>query len=95
MAPASCADPALIPRHDRLFAGGVPASYAAWLGPPLWRHCPQAERIDFHWELETRRPIPGSYSMHAVATVTANQRAERRFSVFRTARYDFPSSSSA
>ena len=90
VAPASCADPALIPRHDRLFAGGVPASYAAWLGHPLWRHCLQAERIDFHWELETRRPVPGSYSMHAVATVTASQRAERRFSVFRTARYDFP-----
>ena len=90
VAPASCADPALIPRHDRLFASGVPAPYAAWLGHPLWRHCPQAERIDFHWELETRRPIPGSYAMHAIATVTASQRAERRFSVFRIARYDFP-----
>lgn len=90
VAPASCADPALIPRHDRLFAGGVPAPYAAWLGHSLWRHCPQAERIDFHWELETRRPIPGSYALHAIATVAASQRADRRFSVFRIARYDFP-----
>ncbi|PSM31762.1 helix-turn-helix domain-containing protein [Haliangium sp. UPWRP_2] len=90
VAPASCADPALIPRHDRLFASGVPAPYAAWLGHPLWRHCPQAERIEFHWELETRRPVPGSYALHAIATVTSNQKAERRFSVFRIARYDFP-----
>ena len=90
IAPASCADPALIPRHDRLFAGGVPVPYAAWLDHPLLRHCPQAERIDFHWELETRRPIPGSYALHAIATVTASQRAERRFSVFQIARYDSP-----
>ena len=89
VAPASCADPALIPRHDRLFASGVPAPYAAWLGSSLWRHCPHAERIDFHWELETRRPIPGSYALHAIATVTASRQAERRFSVFRIARYDF------
>ncbi len=75
VAPASCADPALIPRHDRLFAGGVPAPYAAWLGHTLWRHCPQAERIDFQWELETRRPLPGSYALHAIATITASQRA--------------------
>ena len=90
VAPASCADPELIPRHDRLFAGGVPAPYAAWLSHSLWQHCPQVERINFHWELETRRPIPGSYAMHAIATVTASQRAERRFSVFRFARYDAP-----
>ena len=90
VAPASCADPALIPRHDRLFAGGVPAPYAAWLGHPLRLHCPQAEQIHLHWELETRRPVPGSYALHAIATVTASQRAERRFSVFRIARYDFP-----
>ena len=90
VAPASCADPTLIPRHDRLFADGVPAPYAAWLSHPLWRHCPQAERINFHWELETRRPIPGSYALHAIATVIASQRAERRFSVFQIARYDFP-----
>ena len=89
VAPASCADPALIPRHDRLFAGGVPTPYAAWLGHSLWRYCPQVERIEFHWELETRRPVPGSYALHAIATVTASQRAERRFSVFRLARYDF------
>ena len=90
IAPASCADPKLIPRHDRLFAGGVPAPYVAWLGHPLWRHCPQAERIDFHWELETQRPVPGSYALHAIATVTSSQRAERRFSVFRITRYDLP-----
>ena len=90
VAPASCADATRIPRHDRLFASGVPAPYAAWLGASLARHCPQAERIDFHWELETQRPVPGSYALHAIATVTSSQRAERRFSVFRIARYDWP-----
>lgn len=45
VAPAPCADLALIPRQDRLLAGGVPAPYAAWLGHSLWYHCPQAEQI--------------------------------------------------
>ena len=88
LARAPCTDRTEIKRRDRLFAEGVPAPYAAWLAGPLWRHCPQVEQVEFHWNLETQCPVPGSYALHAVATVKSSQRADRQFSVFRIGRYD-------
>jgi hypothetical protein len=85
---ASCEEPLQIKARDRLFAGGVPAPYATWLGGPIWRHCKDVEQVDFHWRLETRCPVPGSYALHAVATVQSSRCADRHFSVFRVARYD-------
>jgi len=85
---APSTDRAEIKRRDRLFAEGVPAPYAAWLAGSLWRHCPQVEQVDFHWDLETHCPVPGSYALHAVATVKSAQRADRPFSLFRLGRYD-------
>ena len=32
--------------------------------------------------------MPGSYALHAVATVKSSQRPDRQFSVFRLGRYD-------
>jgi hypothetical protein len=88
LASAPCTDRTEIKRRDRLFAEGVPAPYAAWLAGPLWRHCPQVEQVDFHWDLEAHCPVPGSYALHAVATVKSSQRADRQFSLFRIGRYD-------
>ena len=88
LANAPCTDRAEIKQYDPLFTAGMPAPYAAWLACPLWRHCPQAEEIDFHWELETQCPIPGSYALHAIATVKSALRADRQFSLFRVGRYD-------
>lgn len=88
LAAASCNDTLEIKRRDRLFSQGVPAPYAAWLGGPIWRHCQHIDRVDFHWNLETHCPVPGSYALHAVATVKSSQRADRQFSMFRFGRYD-------
>ncbi len=88
LACAPCTDRTAIKRSDRLFADGVPAPYAVWLAGPLWRHCPQVERVDFHWDLETRCPVPGSYALHAVGTVKSTERADRKFSLLRLGRYD-------
>jgi len=85
---APCADRAEIERRDPRFAEGVSAPYAAWLAGPLWRHCPQAEQVDFRWDLATQCPVPGSYALHAVATVKSSQRADRQFSLFRLGRYE-------
>ena len=87
VASVSCTDAAELKRCDRLFAQGVPAPYAAWLAGPLWRYCPQVEGVDFHWDLKTHCPVPGSYALHAVAMVKSSQRADRRFSLFRLGRY--------
>ena len=88
LASASCEELLQIKARDRLLAGGVPAPYATWLGGPIWRHCKDVERVDFHWHLETRCPVPGSYALHAVATVKSSRCADRQFSLFRVARYD-------
>ena len=68
----SCHDRMELRRRDRLLRQGVPAAYAQWLQEPLLRHCPQAEEIAFHWDLETHAPVPGSYALHAVATVKSS-----------------------
>jgi hypothetical protein len=81
-------EPAQIKSLDRLFIGGVPAPYAAWLGGPIWRHCKEIDRIDFHWSLETRCPVPGSYALYAVATVKCCRATDRQFSLFRFGRYE-------
>ena len=88
LARASCEEPLQIKARDRLFAGGVPAPYATWLSGPIWRHCKEVEQVDFHWHLETRCPVPGSYALHAVATVKSSHCADRQFSLFRIGRYD-------
>jgi len=88
LASAPCEEPLQIKARDRLFASGVPTPYATWLGGPIWRHCKDVEQVDFHWRLETRCPVPGSYALHAVATVQSSRCADRSFSLFRVARYD-------
>ena len=88
LASASCDEPMQIKARDRLFAGGIPAPYATWLSGPIWRHCKQVEQVDFHWRLETRCPVPGSYALHALATVKSSRCADRQFSLFRFGRYD-------
>lgn len=44
--------------------------------------------IDFSWAVDTHCLVPGSYALHAVATVKAPERPQRRFSVFRFSRYE-------
>ena len=88
LASAPCDEPLQIKARDRLLAGGVPAPYATWLSGPIWHHCKEVERVDFHWRLETRCPVPGSYALHAVATVKSSRHVDRQFSLFRFGRYD-------
>jgi transcriptional regulator with XRE-family HTH domain len=88
LAQGPCHDRMELRRRDRLLSQGVPAAYAQWLQGPLLRHCPQAEQVQFNWQLEMYTPVPGSYALHAVATVQSSQRADRAFSVFRVGRYD-------
>ncbi len=88
LASASCDESLQIKARHRLFASGVPAPYVTWLSGPIWRHCKGVERVDFRWRLETRCPVPGSYALHAVATVKSSRCADRQFSLFRFGRYD-------
>ncbi len=87
-ATAAGVSPDDIKRRDKLYAGRISSQYAAWLGGPLRRHCKEATSIEFHWQLDTHCPVPGSYALHAIATVKAPERADRQFSMFRITRYD-------
>ena len=87
LARGSAQDPAEIKKRDKQWAAGVTHVEAAWLSGPIWRHCKNVVRVDFHWNLETHCPVPGSYALGAVATVQLHSGAERQFSMFRFRRY--------
>ena len=67
---------------------GVSPAHAAWLSGPIWRHCKDVLSVEFHWNLDTQCPVPGSYALDAVATVQSRGRADRQFSLFRFRRYE-------
>jgi transcriptional regulator with XRE-family HTH domain len=81
-------DPAEIRRRDKTFSSGVSPAHAAWLSGPIWRHCKDVLSVEFHWNLDTQCPVPGSYALDAVATVQSRGRPDRQFSLFRFRRYE-------
>ena len=87
IARGAATDPAEIRKRDKQWAAGVTPAEAAWLSGPIWRHCKDVVRVDFHWNLDTHCPLPGSYSLDAIATVQLHSGAERQFSMFRFRRY--------
>ena len=64
-----------------------PADKPLQIQKPRRRRFKDVVRVDFHWNLETHCPVPGSYALCAVATVQLHAGAERQFSMFRFRRY--------
>ncbi len=87
IARGAAGDPEEIKKRDKQWSAGVTAAEAAWLSGPIWRHCKDVTQVDFHWNLDTHCPLPGSYALDAVATVHLRSGAERQFSMFRFRRY--------
>lgn len=77
-----------IKRRDKLYSSGISPQYADWLGGTIWRYGKEVSGIDFQWKLDTYCPVPGSYTLHAIATVSSPKRLDRQFSLFRFTRYD-------
>lgn len=74
-------DPALLNK--------VRPSHAAWLAGPLRRYCRGIADVEFHLELDTRCPVPGSYGLDFMATVKMQGGLpDRRFLMWKTRRYD-------
>ena len=80
-------DPEEIKKRDKAWSRGLSSAQAAWLAGPLWRHCKDLLNVQFHWNLDTHCPVPGSYALDAVATVQVRGREDRQFSMFRFRRY--------
>ena len=87
LARAAAPDPEKIKKRDPQWAAGVSQAEAAWLGGLLWRHGKDVLQVDFHWDLDTHLPLPGSYALGAVARVLGQSGAQRQFSMFRYRRY--------
>ncbi len=77
-----------VKRHEPSLSGGLPEAHTEWLSGPLWRYCTDVSDVQFNLTLDTRCPVPGSYSIDAVATVKTHKNREKRFSVFRFKRYN-------
>lgn len=77
-----------VKRHEPALNGGLPEAHTEWLAGPLWRYCPDVTDVQFNLTLDTHCPVPGSYSIDAVATVKTHKQREKRFSMFRFKRYD-------
>jgi transcriptional regulator with XRE-family HTH domain len=77
-----------IQRRDQRYREGISPSLAAWLSGPLWRQGSGVTSVDWAWYVDTQRAVAGSYALEAQATVRGGDRADRRFSMFRFARYD-------
>jgi transcriptional regulator with XRE-family HTH domain len=87
-AAAPADQPEEIKRRDKSWLAGVSAAHQTWLAGPLWRHDRGVRAVRFSWELETDGAVPHSYALSAVATVQAQGRADRRFSMLRFRRYE-------
>lgn len=85
---ASVDNPEEVRRRDPALRHGLPSEHAEWLRGPFDRYCDGVTDVSFEFALDTHCPVPGSYSLDTLATVTVGGRRDRRFSVFRFKRYD-------
>ena len=88
MAFGSPDQPEEIQRRDRLLINGFQPAHSEWLTGPLLRYCEGATEVPLRPSLDLHSPIPGSYTVDALATVKLRNGREKRFSVFRFKRYD-------
>lgn len=88
VARASAEDADEIRRQDNALRAGVRPAHSEWLGGPLRRYCQGVTDVSLRYELETHCPVPGSYCLDALATVTTADKRKRDFCVFRFKRYE-------
>lgn len=82
-------EPEQIRRTDPALLNKVRPAHASWLAGPLRRYCRGIADVEFHLELDTRSPIPGSYGLDFIATVKMHGGLpDRRFLMWKTRRYD-------
>lgn len=91
LARAPASNPEEIRRQDNALRVGLRPAHSEWLGGPLRRYCQGVAEVSLRYELETHCPVPGSYCLDALATVTGADKRARDFCVFRFKRYDAPS----
>lgn len=85
---ASPDNPAQVWSSDPTLARPIPPAHERWLGGPLWRYCTGVTDVKFSYQLDTDRPIPGSYGLQFIAEVNSTVSPPRRFCVWNVRRYN-------
>ncbi|MFT3754930.1 MAG: L-histidine N(alpha)-methyltransferase [Pseudoxanthomonas sp.] len=90
LAVASPENPKELWQRDPTLARPVPPAHERWLGGPLARYCIGVTDVKFHNELDTDRPIAGSYGIQVMAEVSTTGSPPRRFCMWNIRRYSLP-----
>lgn len=83
-------DPAEVWRRDPALGRPVPVAHERWLRGPLGRYCIGLTDVKFSYQLDTDRPIPGSYGLQFIADASTTGSPPRRFCMFNIRRYSQP-----
>lgn len=74
-------------RSDPALSHPIPALHERWLKGPLVRYCAGLTDVSFTYELDTDRPIHGSYGLQFIAEVRSIGGSLRRFCMWNVRRY--------
>ena len=88
IAVAPPSQPDVISRLEPALQKPISIAYKNWLTDPIYRHCKEVTDVELHLELSTNCPVPGSYSLEAIATVKLAGRRQKVFSMHRWRKYD-------
>ena len=81
-------DPDEIQKKDPALQGPVPDGHQRWLGGPIKRYCQDAQSVEFHFRLDTNRPLAGSYGLQFIATVKLPGKRTKEFCMAQVRRYE-------
>ena len=77
-------------RSDPALSHPIPPMHERWLKGPLVRYCVGMTDAKFSYELDTDRPIQGSYGLQFIAEVRSMGGDLRRFCMWEVRRYGLP-----
>ncbi len=85
---ADTRDPVEIERADPALKKAVPEGHQRWLAGPIKRYCHDVQDISFSFQLDTDRPLTGSYGLQFIAKVGLPGKQTREFCMWQVRRYD-------
>ena len=80
-------NPAEIRQKDPTLNNPLPAANERFLSGPIRRYCQELQSVHLSWELDTNRPISGSYGLDAIADVTLAGQRHKRFCMYHVRRH--------
>ena len=85
---ATSGDPDEIRSKDPALQRPVPDGHQRWLAGPIKRYCQDTQGVEFSLQLDTNRPLAGSYGLQFVATVDLPGKRTKQFCMHQVRRYE-------